>query len=226
MYLDFHTHFSRQRPEVRSVQNVIVGKEDLQDVLLKKDSSFSAGIHPWYIDADVERQLKELEELAGLKQVQMIGECGLDRLKGPELGLQQKVFEAQIKLAERVRKPLVIHCVKCFNELLAIKKRLKPDVPMVVHGFNNKIETGTQLLDAGFSFSMGGALTRDGSNAQAFLAGIPLEKVFLETDDKEIEIAKVYEVAAEIRKMKVDDLKDIIFANWMSLQKEAAQSSF
>ncbi|WP_207423524.1 TatD family hydrolase [Desertivirga brevis] len=221
MYLNFHTHFSSRSPEVQSLQNIIVGKDDLKDVVLRDGYGFSAGIHPWYLEADFERQLQMLQELSGLKQVQVIGECGLDRIKGPELSLQQKVFEAQIKLAECVRKPMVIHCVKCFSELLEIKKRLNPTVPMVLHGFNNKVEAGIQMFNAGFWFSFGGAINREGSNAGAFLERIPLNRVFLETDDSEIGIEKVYEAAADIRKITLDDLKEIIFANWMSLLKEA-----
>ncbi|WP_207532324.1 TatD family hydrolase [Desertivirga arenae] len=226
MYLNFHTHFPGKKSEVQSVQNLIVGKDDVQ-VLEGQDSVFSVGIHPWYLDkSEFEKQFHKLEALAEMQTVHLIGECGLDRLRGPELKFQEFAFEKQIKLAERVNKPLVIHCVKCFSELLAIKKKLNPRVPMVIHGYNNKVETGLQLLKAGFYFSIGGAIMREGSNARALLEQLPIEKVFLETDDQEIRIEEVYEAAAVVRKCTVNELKEFIFANWVSLRKDASQSSF
>jgi len=221
MYLNFHTHSKTGSKENIEIFNIIVGRDKL-DVTEDSSVSFSAGIHPWYTDESAyANQLKELEALAQSASVKVIGECGMDRLKGPDLKVQQQIFEEQIKLAERVNKPLVIHCVKCFSELLEIHKRLKPKVAMALHGFNNKPEVGNQLLKADFYFSIGTAILREGSNAAEFLKDIPSERLFLENDDQEIAIEDVYEAAAAIRKTTVNELKDIIFANWMSLQKES-----
>ncbi len=70
------------------------------------------------------------------QSVIFLGECGFDRLKGEDLAFQTTVFEAQIRLAESISKPVVIHCVKAFNEIISIKKRLKPSIPLIIHGFH------------------------------------------------------------------------------------------
>jgi len=219
MFLNFHTHADHKSVEGISVRNLIVGL-DLHNESdpLAEDGLFSVGIHPWYFDEqDVESKLQLLENVAQSKRVKLIGECGLDRLKGPSLLLQQAIFEKQIALAEKVRKPVLVHCVKCYSELLAIKKKLQPQIPLVVHGFNNKPELGGQLLDAGFYFSLGTAILRQESNAAQLLQRIPLNRLFLETDDKGNAIEEVYEAAAVITKTPLNELKDNIFANWMSL---------
>ena len=57
-----------------------------------------------------------------------LGECGLDKKVQTPLDLQQEVFERQLTLAEKYKKPVIIHCVAAFQELIAIKKKLKLSV--------------------------------------------------------------------------------------------------
>ena len=68
------------------------------------------------------------------------GEAGFDKLRGPSVELQRSVFAEQVKIAGENRKPLVIHCVKAWDELLAAHKNLKPVTPWLVHGFRGKKE--------------------------------------------------------------------------------------
>ena len=223
MFLNFHTH-SGEVSGSQAIRNLIWGRED-PEVLQHTSSWFSVGIHPWYIDEnEMEQQVEQMERFASLPGVKLIGECGLDRLKGTALDLQMKVFVAQIKLAEKLQKPVIIHCVKCFSELLELKKRLSPACPMIIHGFNNKPELGKQLLDAGFYFSIGTAILGTGSNAATFLLQIPDDKLFLETDASEIAVEEVYKAAAAIRNTTLNHLKDTIFASWMSLQNGASDA--
>ncbi|MDZ7934269.1 MAG: TatD family hydrolase [Emticicia sp.] len=105
------------------------------------------------------------------------------RLKGSPLPLQEEIFIKQIRIAEEVKKPIIIHCVKCFNELISIKKIIRPKVPMIVHGFNNNLTIAQMLLERGFYISLGAAILQENSNAAQLLTQIPLEKLFLETDD-------------------------------------------
>jgi TatD DNase family protein len=218
MILNFHTHRQLQPANGKAIVNIIVG----EDESIVADGWFSAGLHPWYFDEhDFENRLTALEALAADPNVKLIGECGLDRLRGVSLDVQEFVFEKQIKLAEKLNKPMVVHCVKCFSELLAIKKRLSPQVPLVIHGFNNKLQLGLQLQEAGFYFSLGAAILHPDSNAATFLNHISANRLFLETDDSEIGIEAVFNAAASIRKTTLNHLKDTIFANWVSLQKGA-----
>ncbi|WP_256014010.1 TatD family hydrolase [Desertivirga xinjiangensis] len=217
--IDLHSHSDKRQRGAKVVYNVIIPPEGC--MALEKGSFedwISVGIHPWFInDTNTKAQLAKLKEVAGSANVKLIGECGLDRLRGPSLELQQLVLEEQINIAENARKPLLIHCVRCFNELILIKRRLNPSVPLIVHGFNNNEDILKQLLLHGFYLSFGAALLNNRSNAFKLLNTVPDDRFFLETDDKDIPVKKIYKVAAEIKNIPVYTLKDIIFANCMSL---------
>ena len=117
---------------------------------------YSIGIHPWFIvegriEADlaiIESKLQEVNCLA-------VGECGLDKRIEVPMELQQMVFERQLLLAQKYQKPVVIHCVAAFQELIAIKKKLNISVPILIHGFSKNIQVAKQLVDNGFYISFG-----------------------------------------------------------------------
>jgi TatD DNase family protein len=217
MFVDIHSHIENTHGGTLTVQNIIIGEEPIQEPL-NQQHCYSAGIHPWYISkTNWEQQLIQLENMLNQPQVKLVGECGLDRLNGPDLQLQQQVFERQIQLAEKFKKPLIIHCVKCFSELLQIKKKTQPTVPLIIHGFNNKVEIASQLLNVGFNFSLGAALLNANSNAAQLIKHLPDNRIFLETDDKKVSISEIYQAAASLKNISLNQLKDIIFAHWMSL---------
>lgn len=174
----------------------------------------SLGLHPWYFtEEDMESQLKILESHLDDRRVLMIGECGFDRLRGPVLSLQKEAFNRQVNLAMKFEKPLIIHCVKAFDELIACKKQVGNSVPMIIHGFNKSAMLGRQLLAHGFLFSFGEAIMREGSPASQFLKEIE-EPFFLETDDSPLSISDLYRRASFLRNISVMELKDVIFAGW------------
>ena len=194
--------------------------QDADEFESSQNDWISVGIHPWYADADNwEGQLRTVERLATDEQVVAIGECGLDRLIELPLEKQLMILEAQVRLAERVQKPVIIHCVRAFNELLQWKKRRKPSVPLIIHGFNNKPEIARQLITHDFYFSLGTALLQSASNAKKVLKMIPVAKLFLENDDSDISIEMVYEVAAIQLEMPVSALKNQIWTNFVTVFK-------
>ena len=142
---------------------------------------FSAGIHPW--DAG-KYELGAFASLFDSPRCLAIGECGLDRTSDVSLPLQMKVFEAQAREAERRGKPLLIHCVRCFPELLRLKSKLSAsDAPVwVIHGFRGTKRKAFDLLDAGCVLSFGAGLLRDAGNMDYF-AEIPLDRILVETDE-------------------------------------------
>ena len=221
MFLNIHTHYAEKHESEQIIYNLIIPEsaELLENFPQDTPNSWlSVGIHPWSIsETDHELQLEKLRQLAYNQQVKFIGECGLDRLKGVGLVLQEEIFIKQIRIAEEAKKPILIHCVKCFNELVSIKKVVRPKVPMVVHGFNNNIEIAQSLLERGFYLSLGAALMNDESNAVKVLQQIPTEKLFLETDDKEIPIKDIYQKAANLRNIPLAVLEEIIFSNYLSV---------
>ena len=84
-----------------------------------------------------------------------IGEAGLDTLAESPMDLQKEVFLAQANLAEETHKPLIIHCVKAWADLIACKKAVKPEMPWIIHGFRGNGELASQLVRLGFYLSFG-----------------------------------------------------------------------
>ncbi len=227
MLINIHTHNPEKQDNQQIIYNLIIPQteealETFPDKIIP-NTWLSAGIHPWYIaerlpsENNQKLQLEKLRKLAQYQDIKFIGECGLDRLKGSPLPLQEEMFIKQIRIAEEVKKPLIIHCVKCFNELISIKKIVRPKVPMIVHGFNNNLTIAQMLLEKGFYISLGTAILQENSNAAHLLTQIPLEKLFLETDDKDTSITEIYEKASFILKMPLDKLEDTIFANYLEV---------
>ena len=165
---------------------------------------FSAGIHPWYIDPDPTQQLKELGEITKLQQVLAIGETGLDKLVSTRMSLQQELFAAQIRLAMERKKPLLIHCVRAWNELTAMLDQAAVSVPVILHGFNKGAALARQLAAKGYYFSFGKALEHE-NNRQA-LREIPLPQLFFETDDARVPIASIYQMAASALSIDLNSL--------------------
>lgn len=217
-FLNFHTHTVSQNPEEKSIYNLLI--QDAERFESLQNAWISVGIHPWFADAENwKEQLQIVEKMAADECVLAIGECGLDRLIALPLDKQLMIFEAQVRVAERFQKPVIIHCVRAFNELLQWKKQTKQTVPLIVHGFNNKPEIAQQLVAHGFYFSLGTALLQSDSNAAKVLKIIPVTRLFLETDDKDVLIEKVYEAAGIHLEMTVSALKNQIWTNFVTVFK-------
>jgi len=213
-FLDIHTHKAAQQKGVESIQSLSLTSDIF--LAMPKTRPISIGLHPWYARLDnLEIQLKYLSVLAKQANVKLIGECGLDKLKGESLENQILILMRQITLAEQLNKPLILHCVKAFSELIELKERLKVKVPMIIHGFNKNEELGKQLMAKGFILSFGAAILKQDSGAAKLIQ--QRENFFLETDDYEISIEEIYQAAANLKKCSVDELKARIFENWDKL---------
>ena len=221
MFLDIHTHSLSSDANIKKVFNLDITAstlgEDLE-LFFGENESVSVGIHPWSVSEEsFFEQLEILEYLATDSRVKAIGEIGLDKMKGPNLKLQEEVFLKQIRVAEAVKKPIIVHCVKSFNELIAIKKVVRPKVPMIIHGFHRKIDLAKELTQKGFYLSFGRALLESDLVKEA-LRSIPLDQVFFETDDdKALVVSEVYETAADFLKIDLEELKDKIYQNYLEL---------
>lgn len=223
-FIDIHTHFKNNNADAISVLNITQQGQFIENIpegivtasgTRQEGRYFSAGLHPWFLNKNnFETDFEKLTQLIDNQSVIFLGECGLDRLKGEDLVFQMQVFEAQIRLAESVSKPIVIHCVKAFNEIIAIKKRLKPYVPLIIHGFNKNKILLNDLIKNDFYISIGTGLFKKKSNTAQALHIIPHNRLFFETDDIDISIKAVYEKAAEVLNMDLKDLKKIIFDNF------------
>ncbi|MTK53193.1 TatD family hydrolase [Paludibacter sp.] len=164
----------------------------------QSDRLISVGLHPWYVAADWEEQLRMQSEVAGKKRVVLIGEAGLDKVCKTDFALQQTVFLRQIELAEEIQKPLIIHCVKAWQELITIRKKVLPSVPWIIHGFRGKPELARQLLELGFYLSYG-----EKFNAESVRI-TPLERLCTETDESKLPIEEICFQIAEVKGISVE----------------------
>ena len=182
---------------------------------------YSIGIHPWYIvEERVEADLAIIESKLKEPNCLAIGECGLDKRITIPMELQQIVFEKQLLLAQKNNKPVVIHCVAAFQEIIETKKRLHISVPMVINGFSKKDQVAKQLLDNGFYLSFGKYLLQSrslGTALEMVFKSIPDNRIFLETDTVNDGIEKVYEVAANSKGISVVAMQEIIKRNFKSV---------
>ena len=181
---------------------------------------FSIGIHPWYIEESrLASDLKMIEEKLPLPECLALGECGLDKRIEIPMALQTEVFEKQITLAEKYQKPLVLHLVAAYQELIAIHKKRNISVPVILHGFSKNEQTAKQLLDCGFYLSFGKYLLRNPNLASVFQS-VPNDRFFLETDTIEETLREVYEKASIVKNLKLSELKILVENNWSKVFKK------
>ena len=218
MFIDFHTHHDRQSPNLINLKTLHVTPE-LQESDLPNICSL--GLHPWFVQSSSwEDAWVNLKALANLSQVVAIGECGLDRNIDLPLEVQTSIFKRHIKLAEELQKPLVIHCVRAFTELIVIKKNTRSSIPWIIHGFNKKEEVFQQLLKHDFCFSFGAAILSDRAPVIKAIATIPNGRFLLETDDHtDITIEQIYDRAATIRQAPLEMLQTQLIETYGKLTR-------
>lgn len=195
MIIDSHTHHDRPGAVV-NIDPTMLGKANPE---LLADRRYSVGIHPWNAPLATEHTFTRLSNLALRPEVVAIGECGLDTVhesyrrdsRGdivqsvPDLGLQESVLMQHILLSERLCKPLVLHVVKRFPEIMRLRNKLRPAMPWVIHGFRGKPGLAAQLVKAGFYLSYG-----EHFNEQSVLA-TPPERILVETDESPLTLGEI-----------------------------------
>ena len=157
----------------------------------------SFGVHPWKAHTI---PLDEISDKADKKlndKTLAIGEIGLDRIKGPSLELQISVFIEQIELSEKEKLPVILHCVKAWNEVALIKRKLNPTQIWVFHGFA-KANLVEAVLQENIVISIGTDIFTN-LKLQKALSLIPNENLLLETDDSNISIQEVYQKVADLK---------------------------
>ncbi len=210
-YIDFHSHRPGDGSDTITIMNLMAG-EDVPDDFAD-NTLFSAGIHPWQLTGENEQHLQtELILTAAHPHVVLIGEAGFDRLKGPATEVQYRTFLFQAAVAREMNKPMVIHCVRGWEELRRAYREVKPGRPWVIHGFRGNSRLAASLADEGFWFSLGsGGITAE------ILKVIPRERILLETDDTTGSIADVYRIFAAADGCSEEALSGLIRNNFNAL---------
>ncbi len=213
-YIDIHSHPQKtDAPIAFQVRNI-----SYPEPVPEHDGKciFSLGLHPWHT-LRVAWHTDEFIRIAQRPEVIAIGEAGLDRMRGAAMDIQTGCFMDQVRIAGELNKPLIIHCVRAWEEIIAIKIKSKPSIPWVIHGFRGRPELASQLVRHGFHLSFGEALLDQGRQAAESFRITPASRLFLETDDSDMSIVEIYAEAAAIRQISIDELKVAISTNFTSI---------
>lgn len=206
-YINIHTH--RTKGENLELFSLRLGSSaESPSTLL-----YSAGIHPWDIDEIVDFEI--LYNELRTRKIVAVGEIGLDYSRGLDKELQAFVFEKQVAIAKELNLPIIIHCVKSYNKVLntLLNNKIKK---AIFHSFIGSSELAKQVCELGYYLSFSPLSLGSPKSIEA-LQNMPLDKLFIETDDSEQSIESVYEQVAEHLAIDIDKLTEIIHKNYMKL---------
>ena len=161
---DFHTHHPSARPAILSAPAMV-------------DSRYTSWeFHPWTLPQNFSTIPENPENLS---RFTALGEVGLDRMRGPELAVQQQFLTGFLRLASDFNKPVIFHCVRAFPELFAL---LKPfSLRWAIHGFRGNVDLLNQIWQKGGIVSFHHSI----ADNPALLTALrrPAGKIAFETDD-------------------------------------------
>lgn len=212
-FIDIHTHHGAKAVDgTFSVISLMAHEGIFPEII--PGIAFTFGIHPWFLtETNHDRQLKDVRRAAGNSEVIAVGEAGFDKIKGPDADLQRRTFEEQVMIAGENDKPVVIHCVRAWDELFKVHKRLKPALPWLVHGFRGNKELAAQLISKNMFLSFWfNFVTRP--EATPLIRSLPADRIFLETDGSGVDIKDIYKKVSEDLDIRIVELKEIIYGNF------------
>ena len=222
-YIDIHTHQSQtNHKDLISIHSLLPHERDLN-----KNQFYSLGIHPWYIDhySSWSEAKDFLRARSTSSEIIAFGECGLDRLQGPDLETQKSWLLEQLNFFVESRfKVCFIHCVRAWNDLLPLLKKTlsSPSTSekyFILHDFNSSASEFQQMIEVeNLYFSLGNNFLKPQSRLHRFLDQIPLTRLFFETDESDRKIGEVYEhYLSQFDQLDGKVLKERIFQNYKLL---------
>ncbi len=200
-FLNLHAHRPATSPSETVIRNYVLPLPSAGREVAGRGEAFSAGIHPWHIPARPEEALEELERLAASPSCKAIGEIGLDKCVPTPLSFQRELFMRQAELAATRRLPVIIHCVKAWDELFSARKDILATVTCIIHGFRGKPQLAESLLDKGFYLSFGFRY-----HPQS-LTLCPPDRLFLESDEDPRPVDLLYRTAIGLRSCTLEELR-------------------
>ena len=212
-FVNLHTHFYTNSDSILEIVN------QYPNEFLEGIPHYSIGIHPWHIDDNrLKDDLQIVKERLLLKECIALGECGLDKSIDKIYSTQIDVFESQLDLLHQISKPVILHCVASFDEVISCKKNSGLTSSFIIHGFSKNYQVAKQLLNQDFHLSFGKYLLRNPELGDVFKQ-IPNEKIFLETDTIAESLEEVYTFAAKCKNISVDEMKEIVWNNHQTVFK-------
>jgi len=203
--VDVHSH--TRRPD-----SLTVYQADIEDAF-EDGMLYSLGIHPLQKSDNSVVFLTQLDGQLQHPDCVAIGESGLDKNSIVPLETQQELFRAQMELSVKHQLPVIIHCVGRWNELeLLFKEKIAGSPEWIIHGFR-KTKLAQKFLDLGACLSFGKALLYD-KHLQELVPHLPMERIFLETDDEAFDIQLLYDKLAELKSLPLQTITEQVYANF------------
>jgi TatD DNase family protein len=202
--IDFHTHQTINDSDL-SLYNVHCAD------MFSSDKICSVGLHPWYLNSDSLRLEKQwMQDIVQRDNVLAIGECGLDKHCKVDWVLQWETCKWQLELAENIKKPVIVHCVRAQQEIIRLLNDF--DVEFVFHGFNRSLAMAEEIVKMGGYLSMTATFLRS-DNGRSIAQNIEQNSIFLETDNDLSSISEAYICLANIWQKSMDEVEEIIAQN-------------
>lgn len=186
------------------------------------------GLHPWYIKDRSTGWLSELENLLREFPAAAVGEIGLDHaLDNRNDEEQASVFESQLKVAQKLGRPVSIHCRKAWADMTTLLTRHGLLDGGIIHSYSGPPDLVPQLEKSGASISFSGSITYDrNKRGRASAVLVSEDRLLIETDSPDISprgieegknepanLVKVAETLAELRGKTVGEIAEMTYRN-------------
>ncbi|HKK60037.1 MAG TPA: TatD family hydrolase [Salinivirga sp.] len=214
MLIDVHTHHQHDWFCIQSIHAADYLNGSISN------QPHSTGIHPWYADQISAEKFVNILANQASENLFAIGECGLDRIKGPDLQIQKTVFEQQLVLAQKLNLPVIVHQVKTLSDILPYIKKYQNN-RYIMHGFRGNTQQMRQLLDYDVSFSFGKTALDPSDKLKNVISEVPLNRVFFETDEAACDIKRIYNNFAVLRQIDVQELELKVENNFTKVFKNS-----
>lgn len=209
MLINIHTHHLSN-----PTKNILEIYNQYPWDFIDNKALYSIGIHPIFIyQSNIPEDLLTIKNHLLKENCVAIGEIGLDKITPINFNLQIEVFKSQLQIAEENQIPVIIHCVRAYQEVLQIRKQMQLTIPFIFHGFNKNQQLAQQIISNNCILSFGKNLINN-PNLQTIFANLSAENFFLENDDSQIPIEEIYAKAAEIRNTCIENIEMIILDNF------------
>lgn len=246
MFIDTHCHLSREdyddidkvieEDKEAGVTRIVVSgfsRESIEEAMNLKDTYdivyVTIGYHPECADSVTLKDIDYLKSLLGEKKIIGIGEIGLDyHYTKDNKDKQLWLFEEQLKIAEYLNLPVVIHSRDATMDTINTLK--KYDVNGIIHCFSGSLEIANIYIKMGFLLGIGGVVTFKNSKLKDVVKEISVDSIVLETDSPylapvpyrgKINSSKYLEFIAkfiaEIKNISVEELAEITSENALSI---------
>ncbi|MBR5423823.1 MAG: TatD family hydrolase [Clostridia bacterium] len=143
---------------------------------------FAAGIHPEDCGDTPMEALDEIKALLTHEKCVAVGEIGLDFYwPAPPRDVQYRFFEAQLQLAVKMHKPVIIHDRDAHGPTMELLRKYRP--AGVLHCYSGSVETMREAVGMGLYIGLGGAVTfKNAKKGVEVAKEAPADRLLLETD--------------------------------------------